>query len=194
MEDNGILDHIMKTPTSSPDSNLIKNVWASMKQYLFQRSQAKDKRRASGRHQGFLGISNNWTVWQIYRPHSSSDSLHCSQQGWRYVCIRYFPHPRITFKLPCLKFHLYTVHISEQLLVYLMHLSSLEEDKPTIFFVACNTRFNWIISRVIQWLSLYTHEIQLELFISFSNRNFVGLIQTWFRHFIVYLKFYCAIL
>lgn len=74
----------------------------------------------------------------------------------------------------------------------------LELDKPTI--VACDTRFNWIIS----WLThcLFTRKktakIQLELFISFSNRNFVGLIQTWLRHFIVYahlidLMFWCYI-
>lgn len=80
MEDNGILDHIMKTPASSPKNEPNRECLGFHEAVSFQRSQAKDKRRASGRHQGFLGISNSCTVWQIYRPHSSSDSLHCSQQ------------------------------------------------------------------------------------------------------------------
>lgn len=72
----------------------------------FQRSQAKEKIRASGRHQGFLGISDSCTVWQIYRPHSSIEwFLHCSHQGWHFlICVpmNFISETLVWFGLMCI--------------------------------------------------------------------------------------------
>lgn len=88
-EDDGILDHIMKTHASLPGLNPIENVWASVKQYLFNVHKPRRKYELVG------GIKAFWaslTAVQFGRYidhiHRSSDSYIVLIKGdtFRYVC------------------------------------------------------------------------------------------------------------